>query len=226
MRIDLAPLYEKPKRKSIVTLEKAKELYPEWYERRIVQREPKLKSKKQGGTWVCNEALYEWWKRKIMEEVRAGGRYFSIMALCSYGLKCGISEQKIRRDAYSFLDHLESLTEDEDNHFSRADVKDALQALNVDRKRLSTIASREWIENNTKVSIPVNKRNYRKQVIHLARARAVQDIDYPNHEWAGRPSMEHVVKEWRRNHPNGRKIDCIRETGLSKPTVYRWWEGT
>lgn len=99
-----------------------------------------------------------------------------------------------------------------DNHFSRADVKDALQALNVDRKRLSTIASREWIENNTKVSIPVNKRNYRKQVIHLARARAVQDIDYPNHEWAGRPSMEHVVKEWRRNHPNGRKIDCIRET--------------
>ena len=224
--VDLAPLYEKPKRKSIVTLEKAKELYPEWYERRIVQREPKLKSKKQGGTWVCNEALYEWWKRKIMEEVRAGGRYFSIMALCSYGLKCGISEQKIRRDAYSFLDHLESLTEDEDNHFSRADVKDALQALNVDRKRLSTIASREWIENNTKVSIPVNKRNYRKQVIHLARARAVQDIDYPNHEWAGRPSMEHVVKEWRRNHPNGRKIDCIRETGLSKPTVYRWWEGT
>ena len=39
------------------------------------------------------------------------------MALCSYGLKCGISEQKIRRDAYAFLDHLESLTEDEDNHF-------------------------------------------------------------------------------------------------------------
>ena len=33
--VDLAPLYEKPKRKSIVTLEKAKELYPEWYERRI-----------------------------------------------------------------------------------------------------------------------------------------------------------------------------------------------
>ena len=37
---------------------------------------------KGGGTWVCNEALYEWWKRKITEEVKAGGRYFSIMA-CS-----------------------------------------------------------------------------------------------------------------------------------------------
>ncbi|EEU7496333.1 repa [Campylobacter jejuni] len=126
-KVDLAPLYEKPRRKSTVTLEEAKELYPEWYEKRIVQGEPKQKSKKQGGTWVCNEALYEWWKRKITEEVKAGGRYFSIMALCSYGLKCGISEQKIRRDAYAFLDHLESLTEDEDNHFSRADVKDGIK---------------------------------------------------------------------------------------------------
>lgn len=85
------------------------------------------------------------------EEVKAGGRYFSIMALCSYGLKCGISEQKIRRDAYAFLDHLESLTEDEDNHFSRADVKDALRALKGDRKRLSTIASREWIEDTQRL---------------------------------------------------------------------------
>ena len=28
--------------------------------------------------------------------------------------RCGISEQKIRRDAYACLDHLESLTEDEE----------------------------------------------------------------------------------------------------------------
>ena len=60
--------------------------------------EPKQKSKKQGGTRECNDALYEWRKRKITEEVKAGGRYCSIMALCSYGLKCGISEQKIRRN--------------------------------------------------------------------------------------------------------------------------------
>ena len=50
---------------TVIQLAKAKELYPEWYEKRIVQGEPKQQSKKQGGTWVCNEALYEWWKRKI-----------------------------------------------------------------------------------------------------------------------------------------------------------------
>lgn len=225
-KVDLAPLYEKPRRKSTVTLEEAKELYPEWYEKQIVQGEPKQKSKKQGGTWVCNEALYEWWKRKITEEVKAGGRYFSIMALCSYGLKCGISEQKIRRDAYAFLDHLESLTEDEDNHFSRADVKDALRALKGDRKRLSTIASREWIEDNTKVTIPANKRNYRKQEAHLYLARRKKEDMKVIGEVVkeGRPTAERTVREWQESHPAGKKADCIRETGLAKHTVYKWWK--
>ena len=91
-------------------------------------------------------------------------------------------------------------------------------------KRLSTIASRDWIEDNTKVTIPANKRNYRKQEVHLARARAVQDVDYPNHEWAGRPNAEQTVREWQESHPAGKKADCIRETGLSKPTVYKWWK--
>ena len=72
-------------------------------------------------------------------------------------------------------------------------------------KRLSTIASREWIEDNTKVTIPANKRNYRKQEVHLARARAVQDVDYPNHEWAGRPNAEQTVREWQESHPAGKK---------------------
>ena len=24
-------------------------------------------------------------------------------------------------------------------------------------------------------------------------------------------------------YPDGKKADCIRDTGLSKPTVYKWW---
>lgn len=226
-KVDLSPLYEKPRRESTVTLEEAKELYPEWYEKRIVQGVPKQRSKKQGGTWVCNEALYEWWKRKITEDVKAGGRYFSIMALCSYGLKCGISEQKIRRDAYAFLDHLESLTEDEDNHFSRADVKDALRALKADRKRLSTIASRQWIEDNTKVSIPANKRNYRKQETHLELARGIRELKGKLGEsvsGGGRPTAEQTVREWQESHPAGKKADCHRDTKLDPKTIRKWWD--
>lgn len=229
--IDLSPLYCKPRTSGKVTLEEARNLYPEWYEERIVQGKPKQKSKRTGGTWVCNIALYEWWKKKIMGDVKAGGRYFSIMALCAYGLKCGLSEAKIRKDAYAFLDHLESLTEDEDNHFSRSDVKDALRALKADRKRLSAIASREWIEKQTKVSIPPNRRRRkplkRDDGTAFRAARAVQDIGDPDGEWRnkkGAPTKQEIIKAWQDVHPAGRKIDCERETGLSRHTVLKWWK--
>lgn len=148
------------------------------------------------------------------------------MALCAYGLKCGVPEKQIRQDAYGFLEHLDSLTEDEDNHFTREDVKDALKALKADNKLLSTMASREWIEKQTKVFIPPNKRNGRKQVTHLKIARSTLAImnEDEGKTLQGRPEMSKIIEEWRKEHPDGRKADCIRETGLSKPTVYKWWK--
>jgi len=71
--------------------------------------------------------------------------------------------------------------------------------------------------------MPVNKRNWRKQAEHLRRARAVQMIDYPNFEWAGRPSVQARVYEWRQQHPEGRKADCHRDTGLDPKTIRKWW---
>lgn len=224
-KIDLSGLYEKPKKEGKLSLEEAKVKYPEWYQERVVEGRPKKK-----GTWECNIALYEWWKRKITDEVKVGGRYFSIMALCAYGLKCGVPDKQIKKDAYSFLEHLEGLTDDEDNHFTKEDVKDALKALKTDNKLLSTMASREWIEKQTKVAIPPNKRRSkplcRKDGTAFKAARMIQDLQYPNGEWRnkdGRPTKEEIVKEWRSQHPEGRKADCIRETGLDKKTVYKWW---
>ena len=224
-KIDLSGLYEKPKKEGKMSLEEAKVKYPEWYQERVVEGRPKKK-----GTWECNIALYEWWKRKITDEVKVGGRYFSIMALCAYGLKCGVPDKQIKKDAYAFLEHLEGLTDDEDNHFTKEDVKDALKALKTDNKLLSTMASREWIEKQTKVAIPPNKRRSkplcRKDGTAFKAARMIQDLQYPNGEWRnkdGRPTKEEIVKEWRSQHPEGRKADCIRETGLDKKTVYKWW---
>lgn len=218
--VNLSPVYEnKRKEKSKITLAEAKEKYPEWYQERVLDGRP-VKT----GTWVCKKDLYEWWKRKILT-VKVGGRYFSIMALCSYGLKCGISERQIRKDAYAFLEHLESITDDENNHFTKEDIKDALKALKADNKMLSTMASRKWIEKQTKVVIPPNKRNYRKQELHVRymnnqRAFKVALGECTN---GGRPDKEKIVKAWRQAHPLGKKADCIRDTGLDKKTVYKWW---
>ena len=147
------------------------------------------------------------------------------MALCAYGLKCGIPEKQIRKDAYAFLEHLESLTDDVDNHFTKEDVKDALKALKADNRLLSTMASRDWIAKQTKVEIPANKRNYRKQETHLKIARSTLAImnDDSGEALQGRPSKEEIIKQWREAHPEGKKADCIRDTGISKPTVYKWW---
>ena len=222
-KVDLSPIYEKPRQEKLkkgITLEEAKELYPGWYQSKIVEGKPLRR------TWTCKPALYEWWKRKMGEEVKVGGRYFSIMALCAYGLKCGIPERQIKQDAYSFLEHLESLTEDEDNHFTKSDIQDAFKALKADNRLLSTIASRAWIEKSTKVQIPPNKRNYRKRAVHIKymnnqRAFKVEMGECTN---GGRPEKAGIVEEWQRLHPEGRKIDCERDTGLSRHTVLKWWK--
>ena len=53
-------------------------------------------------------------------------------------------------------------------------------------------------------------------------------IDLPMKAPEGRPKgssqQKKLVEEWRTAHPDGKKADCIRDTGLSKPTVYKWWE--
>lgn len=195
--------------------------YPEWYKRRQNRETPKEK-----GHYVQNRRLYEWWKRKMSEEVRSGGRYYSIMALCSFGLKCGVSDAEIEKDAKGFLEYFESITEDENNHFTLQDVKDALKSLKKGNRDLTLHATRKWIEDSTKVNLtPQIRRNGRKQKEHLEEARAIKEIRKRRGEIIeGRPSKAAEVQEWRALHPDGRKAECIRETGLSKMTVYKHWE--
>lgn len=33
-----------------------------------------------------------------------------------------------------------------------------------------------------------------------------------------------VIRSWIFSHPDGTKAECIRETGLSRPTVYKYWK--
>ena len=55
-------------------------------------------------------------------------------------------------------------------------------------------------------------------------ARAIRDINNPNwRDGNGRKPKKEIVQKWRLEHPDGKKVDCIRDTGLTKPTVYKWW---
>lgn len=216
--------------KSDLTKAQAKEKYPEWYERRIERGEPK-------GVWHVNRALYDWWKRKIREGARVGHRYNCLMVLVTYAMKCSMYDEKhnphpvtyeeLEKDCFDFLDYMESLTDDENNHFTEGDVLDALQLY----KNSYINYPRAAVEYRSGISVPANKRNRIKQKQHLYLARRRKEdmkvigLAFKNPE--GRPrgsgTKEDIVREWIANHPYGTKAACIRETGLSKPTVYKYW---
>ena len=78
----------------------------------------------------------------------------------------------------------------------------------------------------TALPIEKNKRNYRKQEVHLKIIRSNKAIlkEEGLMKQEGRPTKEAAVKEWRRLNSKGTKADCIRETQISKKTVYKYWE--
>ena len=142
-----------------------------------------------------------------------------------YGLKCDIPYEEVKADAYSFLEEMESKTGNQDNHFTEEDIEDALKAY----KENYMTFPRKDIEIITGISIPPNKRNYRKQEVHLMGARAIQEInDKVNQtDWRkgnGRKSKKNEVIDYLRFNPRATKYRCIKETGLDKKTVYKYWE--
>ncbi|PBG44276.1 repa, partial [Clostridioides difficile] len=125
-KIDLSPLYQKPpKQQGKQSLEEAKELYPEWYLPKIVEGKH-LKT-----TWTCNTDLYEGWKGKMDGDVKVGGRYFTLMAFCAYGLICGISEEQKSQVANDLLERTVSLCEDRRNHFITRYSKNDMEGLKL-----------------------------------------------------------------------------------------------
>lgn len=199
------------------SLQQAKEKFPEWYERVIVRRE----KNREKGKWQVKEDVYKWWLNRTKEAI-GGHRYYTMLATAMYADKCGISKEKLEedlREVYYELrkrEHINPLTKD-----------DLYAALEIYGTGCHTTPIK-YIERITAIRIDRNKRNYRTRKEHINFMNLVRDnIAFPNGNWRygnGRPSKEYIVREWRLNNPNGKKVDCILQTGLSKPTVYKWWE--
>jgi hypothetical protein len=146
------------------------------------------------------------------------------MCLAIYGIKCGKSFEDVQADALSLMPFLNSIKPDEP--FTEQDIRSALECYDL---KYCTFP----IDDIVKISgIPIekNKRNGRKQSEHIKLMNFVRDEINQNKTWRdgnGRPKgsseQRKIVEKWQSSHPGGKKADCIRETGLSKPTVYRWW---
>ena len=205
--------------KSRLTLEEAKAKYPDWYDRRVVRHERR-------GRWTVKRDLYDWWLRRISGEIRVGHRFYGIMTLAIYAKKCGIDEDELRRDAFSLLQPYDEMSEEEINRFTKDDVICALEMFNEDYVTFP----RDDIAKLSGLSMPVNKRNGRKQAEHLKRCRIIQmasdAVDGTN--WRsgnGRKDKRGEIAEYMRSHPEvKKKTEIARALQIDRGTVAKYYD--
>lgn len=215
--------------KGNVTLREAKDKWPEWYQSKVVE------GKFVAHPWAISRNLYDWWKREILSKTKVGHRYYCLMLLSMYAQKCSFFDEKknpnpvtaeeLEKDAFEIAKYFEQITDDENNHFTKADVLDALEAYN---EKFITYP-RNSVEYRAGFALPVNKRNHRKQALHLAGARAIQQVNdkYNGTNWRdgnGRKPKGNIVWSCRKEYPEWTVSAVAKFTKLSRPTVYKWWD--
>lgn len=230
---EISQLTRREYRPGAVTLKEAERRWPEWYQRHVVEKRHDRKH------WYSGRGLYDWWLSRLRAPgsgVAEGHRYFCLMALAVYAMKCGVSKDELRADALSLVPLMERITASPDNHFTEDDAEDALKAYKSEYFGMSSKA----IARLTGLAITGQRRNGRKQAVHLAIARQQRDLlsRLAGHPWntgGGRPKGSFIeaanspqakmVILWRKSHKHcTSKTQCAKDTGLSRPTVRKWWD--
>ena len=212
----------KPFSPSKITRAEAREKYPDWYERVVVKGEKSRKQWDIAGKVHGDDphALYHWWLRQA-DGIKGGHRYFFLMCLAIYAYKCGVSKKQLRQDMNLAFEKLKRV--EHENPLSEDDIKSAMEA--YDKEYFNFTISD--IEALTDVRIERNKRNGRTRADHIRLMNFVRDELNGNRDWRnkkGRPLADLTVYMWRQEHPEGRKADCHRDTGLDPKTIRKWWD--
>lgn len=185
--------------------------------------------------WHSNRAFYDFALRNCKAQTKEGNRYMSMCALTTIAFKCNVPKEELEQDLYGLLPEYNKNAQ---RLVKPQEVRSALKMYN-DKAWLTT---KEVLENWQGWLYPPKKVNNRKRQEHLQADfwknketnRPQVNVCKQNRELAlafmrengeikGRPNAKEMVLRWRKFNPEGRKIDCQRETGLSKPTVLKWW---
>lgn len=219
-----------------LSLEEAKELYPDWFQRRIVDKQPLAGSRR----YITNRGFYDWFKKQILwgtpsnikakqqrlHGVREGNRYYSIYCLSAVAYKCGISQEELEKDALELVEPLNRRTQTPNNTFTAQDALTAIQAYS-DKV---VLMKRETLSFFTGLELPANKRNHRPQSLHLKIARSTKEIlnlsGVGNAKNAGRPkgsgTKQQQVLDYKSEHPQATVREIASALGCSKNTVCKW----
>ncbi len=222
VKVDITKKY-----KSTMTREQAKKKYPNWYQKVIINGE---KSK---GRWTVKKDLYNWWLRQS-KKVTGGHRYFYLMCLVIYAIKCSVSKEEVKADMLKTFDELKNI-----GHENPLTLEDVESALKIYEKELYNFTIDD-IEKLTGIRIERNKRNGRKQADHLKMARYIRDeINGKRDTWRennGRKEkfldvLDFLVQQKKNQHLGMdkklckiTKYECAKVTGLDKKTVRKHYD--
>ena len=198
----------------------AKAKWPEWYERRVVQGEEK-------DGYDTNRGAYESWLSRIEDEAVVHGRYFAVLALVAYAVKCNVPLKELEKDAYGLVPVLDKLSDEPGNRFTDYDVACALSAYGSNDLRFW---KNEYMCRRAKVVPHANKRNGQKQKEHLEEARAIRNIrqhrkgtnwwDGGNRN--GAPTKRDEIRSYAAEHPDASHAAIAKALGVSRTTVIKW----
>ena len=213
-QVDLSQKWHKTK----YTLEQAKDKFPEWYEQVVEGGTPCT------GRWEVKEDLYNWWIRKIREGATFRHRYFCLMALAIFAVKCGITDrERVKADMEALVPFLDSV--DPEHPFGQdGEVDAALECLDL---RYVTFP-RADLDRITKIDMPANKRNGRTQTLHLKIARANLEIlnEDAGHPLQGRPKgsgeKRDLIRRYAISNPGVNHSEIARSLNVSRSTVVKW----
>lgn len=212
----------------------AKEKWPEWYEKHVVNDEPL-------GGWLYGRAAYDRVLSVIKEHVSVSHRYWCIFYLAVMANKCGVPQDELEDDAYGLLERFDALSVEPDNRFTANDVAAALEAyeggLASGKARRYTQdfcerkAAVEYGEKMGHGNNPPEKRLPKD--LSLKKARYERDLkqEMKGTTWwnkDGAPKKAMQVWQTAAENPGLSVAALARRAGVSRPTVYKWlkpgWE--
>lgn len=207
---------------SHVTLDEARERWPEWYQARIVEG-------KKRKTFDFPPEVYDSWLRRMELGTFDGNRYNCVAVMFSLALRCGISFEEVLADAMTLVPRLNRLTKKRNNEFTADDVLDAASYYDEAYRNIGL----KSVYHMTKIAIPPTPRNHKKQKDHLEEARAIRDIrmkrqgrkwDENNGRPKGSGTAAAKVTAYRAEHPDASVSEVARALQISRTTVYKWWD--
>lgn len=148
-------------------------------------------------------------RSKVMQRTELTHRYSSLMALCVIAYKCRIPYDQLKNDIDNIADEWEVSPRWAQDPFNRKNVPDALRCYSQRFVKVRRETLEEWLGWSMQRRDPP-KRSQKDHLSHVADLRRGRSL--------GR------IMEVLRTHPTASKSEISRLSGVSRPTVCKYFE--